>query len=156
MRQCERKSDAVIGKFPTRPELSPSLLIFCGQILSIQYFSQIKMDQPPHKSLIPEILHVRSGIFFNLDTSIFGRRTEPASLQSHEIYFDRKSTEGASRRHPAADAGSELRRCRHLGSDGLIQSVTLTSAWRDWSVTTHYSECRECLRSVMSIPTIGP
>jgi hypothetical protein len=119
--QCgnaRENSDAFIGKFPRRPELSPSFLIFCGQILSIQYFSQIKMDQPPRKSLIPDILHVRSGNFFNLDTSILGRSTEPASLQSHEIYFDQQSTESASTRHPAAEAGlraaaltASLKRC---------------------------------------------
>jgi len=102
MRQCDTKSDAFIDKFPTRPELSPSFVIFCRQVLSMQYFSRIKMDQPPHKSLIPDILYVCSGNFFTPDTSIFGRSTEPASLQSHEIYFDRKSTEGAKQHRAAA------------------------------------------------------
>jgi hypothetical protein len=118
MRHCERKSDAFIGKFTRQPELSPSFLIFCGQILSIQYFSQIKMDQLPRKSLIPDILHVRSGIFFNLDTSIFGRSTEPASLQSHEIYFDQQSTDGASTRQ------QRLNPALSCGADGIAAAMS--------------------------------
>jgi hypothetical protein len=43
--------------------------IFCGQHVSIQDFSQINPDQGSRKGFIPEILQIRSVIFFDPDFS---------------------------------------------------------------------------------------
>jgi hypothetical protein len=67
--------------------------------------------------LIPDILYVGSGNFFTPDTSIFGRSTEPASLNLMKFI---------SISNPQAEHRRDLQRLKpapSCGADGIAEAM---------------------------------
>jgi hypothetical protein len=62
--QSEQLSQTAVEIHRSQP-LSPLSVIFCGQVLTFQYFAQIKPYRSARKLFKTEILQDRSAIFFN-------------------------------------------------------------------------------------------
>ena len=65
--QSEQQPQTTVETPRTQPLTSPSI-IFCGQVLTFQYFGQIKPYRPARKLFKTEILQNRSIFFFDPDS----------------------------------------------------------------------------------------